>query len=178
MSKTNSRPNKKIGILSDSHSKIEYTKLVVEQIKSLGCEYIIHAGDICKYENLEILKNSGLKTVMVYGNNDFNLVSFGEEFNIKQEPYYFKIDDIKFKLMHLPFYLSPDSDVIIYGHTHIYEAKKMGSTLFLNSGEVCARQKPLIEFLTLEIGKKFIVERFYKEVNSLGFTKEILEFER
>lgn len=178
MSAVDSRTIQKIGILSDSHAKISYTQEVVDCIKSLGCGYIIHAGDISKFENLEILQKSGLKTVMVYGNNDMPLVEFGEAFGLKKEPYYFKIDDVTFKLMHLPFYLSGDSDVIIYGHTHMFEAKKIGKTLFLNPGEVCAREKSRIEFLTLEIGQKFIVERFYRNIHERDFVREVLEFER
>lgn len=178
MSEINSRTIKKIGILSDSHAKVEYTKEVVSKIVGLGCECIIHAGDICRLENLEILKNSGLKTFMVYGNNDANLKVFENEYELKNEPYYFKIDDVRFKLMHLPFYMNGDVDVLVYGHTHIYEAKKYGKTLFLNPGEVCAREKPRIEFLTLEISDKFIVNRFYRDLQEKDFINEILEFER
>ena len=54
--------------------------------------------------------------------------------------------------MHLPYHLIPDVDIVIFGHTHIFEKKDYkNKTLFINPGEVCAREKPLIECVKLEI---------------------------
>ena len=173
------RTNKKIMIMSDSHSRVDLTQEAVDFAVSQNCEYIIHAGDICKEENLKILKNSKLKTILVYGNNDYNLLQFGEIYKINKEPYYFKLFGLTFKLMHLPFYLNGDTDVVIYGHTHIFEAAMYGKTLVLNPGEICAREKPLSEFLILEIlENKFVVERYFKNIHTNEIKKEILEFER
>ena len=169
----------KIGILSDSHLKSDYTLLVTNLLKSIGCEYLIHAGDLCKEENLQILKNSGLKYLAVFGNNDRSLLPLASKYNIKPEPYYFKIKDIKFKLMHLPYYLTPDSDVVIFGHTHIFEKDYKNDTLFINPGDVCAREKPLIECVQLEINEnEYIITRFFKKVNEELFQKEEYKYER
>ena len=46
----------KIGILSDSHHKNEYLKECIEFLKKENCEYLIHAGDICSKDGLDILK--------------------------------------------------------------------------------------------------------------------------
>jgi len=54
----------KIGVLSDSHLKVQYTQECVDFLKSIEAQYIIHAGDICLKENLDILKNSSLPYVM------------------------------------------------------------------------------------------------------------------
>ena len=122
----------KIGILSDSHLKSDYTKEVIDFLKEINSEYLVHAGDLCIEKNLELLEKSGLKYIAVFGNNDRNLLQIATKYNIKQEPYYFKIKDISFKLMHLPYHLSPDSDIIIFGHTHIFECEYKNKTLFLN----------------------------------------------
>ena len=169
----------KIGILSDSHLKSDYTKDVIEFLKLQECEYLVHAGDLCIEKNLELLENSGLKYIAVFGNNDRSLLSLFSKYNIKQEPYYFKIKDISFKLMHLPYHLTPDSDVIIFGHTHIFECDYKNKTLFLNPGEVCAREKPLIECLQLEINEnEYIITRFFKNINQKLFQKEEYKYER
>ena len=55
----------KIGILSDSHHKNEYLKRVYRVFKKENCEYLIHAGDICSKDGLDILKNSNLKYIAV-----------------------------------------------------------------------------------------------------------------
>ena len=84
-----------------------------------------------------------------------------------------------FKLMHLPYHLTPDSDVIIFGHTHIFECDYKNKTLFLNPGEVCAREKPLIECLQLEIKEnEYIITRFFKNINEKLFQKEEYKYER
>ena len=169
----------KIGILSDSHLKSDYTKEVVDFLKSQNCEYLIHAGDLCIEKNLEHLENSGLKYIAVFGNNDRNLFELSSKYNIKQEPYYFKIKETKFKLMHLPYHLTPDADIVVFGHTHIFEKDYKNNTLFINPGEVCAREKPLIECVQLEIKEnEYIIRRYFKKINENLFQKEEYNYER
>jgi uncharacterized protein len=169
----------KIGILSDSHLTSDYTKEVIDFLKEINSEYLVHAGDLCIEKNLQLLEESGLKYVAVFGNNDRNLFNLSFKYNIKQEPYYFKIKDTTFKLMHLPYYLSPDSDVVIFGHTHIFECDYKNKTLFINPGEVCAREKPLIECVQLEIKEnEYIISRYFKNINEINFTKEEKKYER
>lgn len=169
----------KIGILSDSHLKSDYTKEVIDFLKSQNCEYLIHAGDLCIEKNLEHLENSGLKYIAVFGNNDRNLFELASKYNIKQEPYYFKIKEIKFKLMHLPYHLTPDADIVVFGHTHIFEKDYKNNTLFVNPGEVCAREKPLIECVQLEIKEnEYIICRYFKKINENLFQKEEYNYER
>lgn len=168
-----------IGILSDSHLKSDYTKEVIDFLKAQKCEYLIHAGDLCIEKNLQLLEESELKYIAVFGNNDRALLSLSSKYNIKAEPYYFKIQDLKFKLMHLPYHLTPDSDIVIFGHTHEFECDYKNKTLFLNPGEVCAREKPLIECVKLEINEnEYIITRYYKNINEENFKKEEIIYEK
>lgn len=169
----------KIGILSDSHLKSDYTKEVIDFLKAQKCEYLIHAGDLCIEKNLQLLEESELKYIAVFGNNDRALLSLSSKYNIKAEPYYFKIQDLKFKLVHLPYHLTPDSDIVIFGHTHEFECDYKNKTLFLNPGEVCAREKPLIECAKLEINEnEYIITRYYKNKNEENFKKEEIIYEK
>ena len=169
----------KIGILSDSHLKSDYTSDVINFLKAQKCEYLIHAGDLCTEKNLQLLEESNLKYIAVFGNNDRNLLSLSSKYNIKQEPYYFKIQDLKFKLMHLPYHMTPDSDIVIFGHTHEFECDYKNKTLFLNPGEVCAREKPVIECVKLEINEnEYIITRYYKNINEENFKKEEIIYEK
>ncbi|CAI8218170.1 MAG: metallophosphoesterase family protein [Sulfurovum sp.] len=170
----------KIGILSDSHTKSDYQQEVIDHLKNEGSQYLIHAGDLCIKENLEQLENSGLTYVSIFGNNDMGLTAYSNEFFIKQEPYLFKIKDIKFKLMHLPYYLTPDDcDVVIFGHTHKFEVEYTNKTLFVNPGEVCAREKPLIECVLLEIKEnEYIITYYFRNINEKCFKKEEIRYER
>ena len=117
--------------------------------------------------------------VSVFGNNDSSLQRIAHKYNIKSEPYYFKKSDITFKLMHMPYYMSPDCDIVIYGHTHIFKSEYINNTLFLNPGEVCAREKPLIECVLLEVNdKEYIVDYYSKNINETIYRKERKNYER
>ena len=168
-----------IGILSDSHLKSDYTKDVIDFLKNEDCQYLVHAGDLCIEKNLQLLEESNLSYVAVFGNNDRSLLSLASKYNIKNEPYYFKIKDIKFKLMHLPYHMTPDCDVLIFGHTHKFECDYKNKTLFLNPGEVCAREKPLIECMKLQINEnEYIITRYYRNINEENFKKEEIIYEK
>jgi len=135
----------KIGVLSDSHRKVDLAKFVIKKLKREGAEFLIHAGDIVEQETLHLLELSNLPYVAILGNNDTHLISVMDKFKLYQEPHYFKIEDLNVKLMHHPYHLNPDADLIIYGHTHYFSVEYVNQTLFLNPGEVCARKKNLCE---------------------------------
>lgn len=169
----------KVGIISDTHSKVKKAARALDTLVKDGAEFIIHAGDIVELETLELLKNCGLKYVAVYGNNDAHLAQYHASYNLVQEPYFFKLSSTKFKLMHLPFYLTPDADVVVFGHTHIFESDFKGDTLYLNPGEVCARNKPLSEWAMLDIRDDRFLLTYYTRANKSDEikTKEY-EYER
>lgn len=169
----------KIALLSDSHRKPDLTLQALDYLKSKGAQYLVHAGDLEIEENLKILKNSELPYVSVFGNNDYGLVSLQNKYNIHKEPYFFKIKELTFKLMHLPFYLTPDCDVVVSGHTHMFEHSFSGETLFINPGEVCARNKPISECVLLEVlEEKFVINYFYKKIGTNNWETKVIEYER
>lgn len=169
----------KVGILSDSHHKVDYTKEVIEFLKSKDAQYLIHAGDLCTEDNLKLLEESNLVYVSVFGNNDMSLIPLQNKYTIKQEPYHFKIKDTTFKLMHMPYYINGDSDVVIFGHTHIFESEYKEGTLFLNPGEVCAREKPKVECVLLEINEnEYIIKYYSRDISENKFLEEEIRYER
>jgi putative phosphoesterase len=169
----------KIGLLSDTHSKINKAKKALDFLIAEGAEFIIHAGDIVEVETLELLANCGLRYIAVYGNNDAHLVEYHNNYNLVQEPYYFKLADTTFKLMHLPFYMTPDAEVIIFGHTHQFETAFKGGSLYLNPGEVCARNKAFSECAILEVkSNKFIVNYYTRKKKEEFSLKKTYEFKR
>jgi putative phosphoesterase len=169
----------KIGVISDTHKKSNRAKKAIDFLISEDVSCIIHAGDIGTVETLEYLHSSGIDYKAVFGNNDSILYEYADKFGIDMEPSYFKIDNVAFKLMHHPFYLTPDSDVVIFGHTHYFEADVKNGKLFINSGEVCARNKPISECAVVEISsERFVVYRAQREIGSEKFEVKRLEFER
>jgi len=169
----------KIGILSDTHTKVNLTKITIDFLLEQGVEFLIHAGDIVEPEILELLAHSGVRYVAVYGNNDAHLVKYHNDYNLVQEPHYFKLAGTTFKLMHLPFYMTPDAEVVIFGHTHQFEVEFTKGTLYLNSGEVCARSKPLSECVVLEVKEKNLhVEYFTRKKDKKYKLKESFKYKR
>ena len=162
----------KIGILSDSHKKTALHKDAIEHLVSQGVEYLLHAGDIMLEEHLQMLEETNLSYACVYGNNDTALIPLHGKYNIFKEPYYFTIEDLKVKMMHLPYFMSADADMVISGHTHTFEASLNNKTLFVNPSEVCAREKPLTECAIVHVESgKFKVEHYFRELNKKSWTK-------
>lgn len=169
----------KIGLFSDTHKKEGRSQKVINHLISQGAEFLIHAGDIVKAEILEQLKKSALPYIAVYGNNDAGLIEYHTKYNLVQEPHYFKLGGVNFKLMHLPFYMNPDAEVVIFGHTHVFECDFKNRTLFLNPGEACARDKPFSSCAMLEItDKAFNVTHYSRAVGSDTFDERHYTFER
>ena len=165
----------KIGVISDIHSKTKYLEYAIDKLQKLNIEFLICAGDIVLEENLKPINQ--FKNISVFGNNDFALLNLSAKYNIFKEPYYFKLDNKTFKLMHLPYYMSADCDIIIFGHTHKFEVNFINNTLFLNPGEICAREKPLIEFATLHITQeKYIIEHFFSNPSKINWDKETFSY--
>lgn len=169
----------KIGIISDTHSKVKKAKRALDMLIANEAEFIIHAGDIEEIETLDLLKNCGKKYVAVYGNNDAHLVQHHNDYNLVKEPSYFKLANLKFKLMHLPFHMNADADIIISGHTHIFHSEFKNNTLFLNPGEVCARSKPTSECAMLEVSdEKFQVTHYTRANKTDNFNEKSYSYER
>ena len=169
----------KIAILSDSHTKVALTNDAIEFLKLQGASYLIHAGDLGSEENLKLLKESKLPYICVFGNNDYNLIEIAHNYNIHKEPYNFKIKDVTFTLMHMPYYMNSQTDVVISGHTHIFEHEYKNNTLFLNPGEICAREKPMSECVLLEINEnEYIINYYFKKIDSKEYERKEIKYEK
>lgn len=171
----------KIGILSDTHTKIGRSQKAIEKLLEAGAEFFIHAGDIVRKECLEQLRDTGKRYIAVYGNNDAHMHEYHNAFHLVQEPHYFKLAQTKFKLMHLPFYMSADAEVVIFGHTHTFECDFKNGTLFLNPGEVCGRNSAVSECAMLDVTpERFDVTYYYRPagIGQKEFSERHFSFER
>ena len=168
----------KVGIISDTHKKVGRAKKAIDLLIDKEVEFIVHAGDVVKLEVLEYLKEKNIRYVAVLGNNDFHLYSVVDKFNLFSEPYYFKLANKTWKLMHYPKYIFPlDTDIIVYGHTHDVDISFNGKNLILNPGEVCARDHGFSTCMTLAIEEnKYIVTLFYRKIGEDEWKNKVKEF--
>ena len=146
-----------VGILSDTHKKAGRAIRAVDMLVENGARHLIHAGDIGREEILSYMAGLGIPYTAVLGNNDKKLQHLQESYHLFKEPHYFSIGGISFKLMHHPWFLSPDADVVIFGHTHKFSCEcRDDGRLYLNPGEVCARNKPVSEAVLLRMEPEIV----------------------
>lgn len=142
----------KIGIISDTHDNVNIAKEAIQYFNSNEIEYCLHAGDIVApfmaklvFNDLECKEN----LTLVFGNNDgemsgnrLNFFNIGSK--IAGMTYVGTIDNKQLIMQHdlhpkvLESLASSDKfDIIVYGHTHKPEIKKVGKALIINPGECC-----------------------------------------
>ena len=168
-----------IGVLSDSHKQVALQKEAIEHLKNEGAHYLLHLGDFELQENIESLAASKLPYAGVFGNNDRALLPLAASYKIAKEPYYLKIKDLTIKMMHLPYYLSPDCNIVLFGHLHKFSVEYKAKTLFLNPGEVCARNKNLTECALIKAdSNQFLVNYYFKEPNATSWQSKEYRFQR
>ncbi len=164
--------------MSDTHKKLGRAKKAIDLLIENKAEFIVHAGDIVREEVLEYLEEKNIRYVAVLGNNDYHLYKIIEKYNVVTEPYYFKLADKTWKLMHYPKYMFPlDTDIIVYGHTHDVDMSFNGRNLILNPGEVCARDHGFSSCMMLDIKEnRYEVTLFYRKIGESEWKTKVKEF--
>ena len=132
-----------IGIISDTHDNMPALRRAVGILNGRNVEHVIHAGDFCSPFTFRALKHLQCEFTGIYGNNDgerllLQRLSNGRIFN---QPHLLELAGKRTVIMHeqhLVDALSDSShfDLIVYGHTHIPDIRKQGSTLIVNPGEL------------------------------------------
>ncbi len=134
----------KVGIISDTHDRMDFIEFFVEEFKREGVEVVLHAGDIIA--PFAAKPFSPFKFIAVFGNNCGErlflrdvISKFGE---IRPGPIELEFAGKKFFLMHEPYALEAAAssglyDYVVYGHTHQLERRKVKETWVLNPGEAC-----------------------------------------
>jgi len=168
----------KVGIISDTHKKLGRAKKAIDMLCEKGIEFLVHAGDIVREELLEYIQSKNIRYVAVLGNNDHHLLSVMDRYELVTEPFYFKLANKTWKLMHYPRYMFPlDTDIIVYGHTHDVDITFNGKNLILNPGEVCARDHGFSSCMTLDIEQnRYTVTLFYRKVGEKEWKNKTKEF--
>lgn len=137
-----------IGIMSDTHDDMEQIRKVVELFNSRRVSEVIHAGDFVSPFTFEIL--GGLKAGFrgIFGNNDGDRLLLREKSGdtISAQPYMAEIGGRKVAVVHEPasveaFARSGSFDLVVYGHSHTPEVRKVNSTLVVNPGKVAKLHK-------------------------------------
>jgi hypothetical protein len=135
----------KIGIISDSHDNRANIMKAVEIFKEHKVKYVLHGGDIISpFAARPFGHMEGVKFIAVFGNNDGDKLlldsavkSFGGQIH---GDFHGEIEGKKIFMIHScsaieEIVTSGHFDVVICGHTHKTDIRKVGRTLFINPGE-------------------------------------------
>ena len=136
----------KIGIISDSHDAHQNVLKAVEVFNEQNVDYVLHAGDmVSPFTAKAFAEVKGAKFIAVFGNCDgeklflkSTIEDFGGE--IYEDSYTGQIGSKRIFMTHRPGELesiaaSGKYDLVIYGHTHKQDIRKVGDTLIINPGE-------------------------------------------
>ncbi|MCJ7719875.1 MAG: metallophosphoesterase [Candidatus Hadarchaeum sp.] len=138
----------KIGIMSDTHDRLDAVEKAIDLFNREKVEHVLHAGDLVSPFVAPKFAKLKAKLYIVWGNNDgdkeFIRVKFGE---IGITPLgnfaTLELDGKKIALLHGTheeivgaLLRSGTFDVVVRGHNHRAEIRE-GKTLLINPGEVC-----------------------------------------
>lgn len=135
----------KIGILTDTHDNLRAIQKAVDFFNRERVEHVLHAGDYVAPFAMKALGELKCPLTGVFGNNDgekIELLNRAAEqgFTLKRMPFSLTIGEREVLLIHEDYELeafikSGCYHLIIYGHTHKSDLRKIGSTLVFNPGE-------------------------------------------
>jgi putative phosphoesterase len=134
----------RIGVVSDTHGHVGYTRDAVRMLESLEVELVIHCGDIGSVEIVPLFAD--WPTHFVFGNVDGDprsleaaIVAAGGvchgrfgSLELADKKIAFLHGDDTALLRHVSG--SGDWNLVCHGHTHIARKIREGSTLVLNPG--------------------------------------------
>lgn len=138
-----------LGLISDTHDNLKAVDQALKIFKDYNVKLILHAGDWVAPFTLKRLAQAGIKIIGVFGNNDGEkrlLLEFAKKFNVdlNTEIATININDKNIALIHGTSSIIVEAlarsnmfDVVVYGHTHKKELRRIGKTLLINPGEAC-----------------------------------------
>lgn len=147
-----------IGIISDNHGGVPNP--VFDIFKNVNI--IIHAGD---FGNMDVVAELEAIAPLYGVSGNIDLWEMNAKFPQKRQ---FEISGIKFYVQHnikdpVKHYLNlkrdslfSDTNIVIYGHTHVPDIKKYGNYLYVNPGSTVQPRKghkPSVCLLEIENGE-------------------------
>ncbi|HYT92285.1 MAG TPA: metallophosphoesterase family protein [Gemmataceae bacterium] len=134
----------RLGILSDTHNRLERTAAAVEQLRAAGAERLIHCGDLTGPEVVALC--GVLPSYYVFGNNDADnipalLAAIEEVGGLCLEwGGEVTLADKRIAIVHGHLHkdvrrlLAAQPDYLLSGHSHIAADARVGPTRRINPG--------------------------------------------
>ncbi len=148
----------RIGIVSDTHGRIDRTQEAVRMLESLEAAAVLHCGDIGSAEVVRLLR--AWPCHFVFGNVDSPdplreaILEAGQTCHERFGTV--ELENRRIALLHGDDYRrlrqtieSGEWDLVCYGHTHVAEIGTQGRTLVVNPGALHRSARPSIAIVDL-----------------------------
>ncbi len=158
----------RLGIISDTHGKVDLTRPAVRMFESLDVDAVLHCGDIGSVAVVELF--SPWPTHFVFGNCDQDLDGFAADIRQAGQTCHglfgdLEFDGVRVALLHSHerrrFRQTIDSGdyrLVCYGHTHVAAIDKHGKTLVVNPGAIYRANPHSIAVVDLPTIEATIIE--------------------
>lgn len=137
----------RVGLISDTHDHVIRIREAVSILNRAGVEIVLHAGDYCSPFAVRELKRLDATMHGITGNNDGDIYQIQRAFaeiGARLESQWWETDlsGRRAVVMHEPrgvvdVAAGGEYDLIVFGHTHERDERRIGDTLIVNPGEVC-----------------------------------------
>jgi len=131
-----------LGILSDTHDDMSAIRVAVDIFNTRGVAHVIHAGDLTSPFIFEVLNELNCGFSGVFGNNDGDRLLLWQKSggHLSPQPLVMTFEGKKVVVVHEPDLVNAlaDSghfDIVVYGHTHRSDARKVNDSLIINPGK-------------------------------------------
>lgn len=144
----------RIALLSDVHDYTDNLLLALHQADEMGCSRLFYMGDIAETRTLRLMLEEWHHPAdIVFGNNEYDYeahVNIAAQFNQVTHHQFeadIEVDSRKIYFTHIPrsaiaVAQQGNHHAVFYGHTHVADRYKHGTTLVVNPGEVGGVRRP------------------------------------
>ena len=136
----------RIGVVSDSHGRVEMTRPAIRMLESLDVQRVLHCGDIGSPEIIRLF--APWPTDFVFGNCDYDRDSLAAEIAAAGQTCHGVFGELEVAGRQIALLHSDQRrqfeetlkcgryDLVCYGHTHVAAVDWHGPTLALNPGAI------------------------------------------
>lgn len=137
-----------IGIISDTHDDMQSITKAVDIFNAEKVSHVLHAGDITSPFTFEVFRGLEGRFTGIFGNNDGDRLLLKEKSggNIFNQPHKITLNKKSIVVLHEPDIVDDLSesgrfDIVIYGHTHRTDVRKVRNTVVINPGKAARLHK-------------------------------------
>ena len=152
----------KIGILSDTHNRLDNLEIAANLLRQEDVNIVIHCGDFTDSETVRILY--GFRVIAVFGNGDYATGQIRQSL-IDLNPtssaalvYSGELGGVRLAVTHGHLYgklselvRSGQYDYVFTGHSHLHLDERIGTTRLINPGALGGKRNEPRQFCVLDL---------------------------